>query len=189
MAIRANKTARGRMATVTLDDRTGRIEVTLFPELFEQVRHLLVPDAIIVVTGSLRPDNFTNGWTITATEVRTLAEARTKLADHLLLRLDLSEPAVHAQGPETLHALAAALEADRLETGLPLLIEYRCPVAAVTLRLGPGWRVDPRDAMLKRLRQLLGAETAVEVVYQRTLIRRTAAPAPRLASGRAAAAA
>ncbi|WP_462321152.1 DNA polymerase III subunit alpha [Halochromatium sp.] len=189
MAIRANKTARGRMATVTLDDRTGRIEATIFPELFEQVRHLLVPDAIIAVTGALRPDHFTSGWTITATEVRTLAEARTQLADHLLLRLDLSEPAEHARGVDVVQALAAALEPDRLEIGLPMLLEYRRPGAAVTMRLGASWRVEASDALLKRLRQLLGAETAVEVIYQRTLTRRNAAAAPRLPSAGTAAAA
>ncbi|MEA1051955.1 DNA polymerase III subunit alpha [Lamprobacter modestohalophilus] len=177
MAIRANKTARGRMATVTLDDRTGRIEVTLFPEQFEQVRHLLVPDAIIAVTGSLRPDHFTNGWTLTATEVRTLAETRVKLADHLALRLDLSDPVAHACGTEALQALAAELEASRLETGLPVLLEYRCPGAAVTMQLGARWRIEPTDALLKRLRQFLGNDAAVEVVYQRRLTRRTAAPA------------
>ncbi|NEX16442.1 MAG: DNA polymerase III subunit alpha [Halochromatium sp.] len=188
MAIRANKTARGRMATVTLDDRTGRIEATIFPELFEQVRHLLVPDAIIAVTGSLRPDNFTNGWTITATEVRTLAEARAKLADHLRLRLDLSDPAEYANGTERLQALATALEANRLETGLPMLLEYRRPEAAVTLRLGTSWRVEPSDALLKRLRQLLGA-TAVEVIYQRTLTRHPAVSAPSQPPAKTAAAA
>ncbi|MBK5930152.1 DNA polymerase III subunit alpha [Halochromatium salexigens] len=172
MAIRANKTARGRMATVTLDDRTGRIEVTVFPELYEQVRSLLVPDAIIAVTGSLRPDNFTNGWTLTASEVRTLAEARARLGDHLLLRLDLSDPAAHAHGAQKVQALATLLESHRLETGLPMQIEYQCPGASMCLRPSLYWRVDPSDALLKRLQQLLGDATAVEVVYQRSRVGR-----------------
>ena len=177
MAIRANKTARGRMATVTLDDRTGRIEVTVFPELYEQVRHRLVPDAIIAVTGSLRPDNFTNGWTLTASEVRTLAEARTQLGDHLLLRFDLSDPDAHTGGTQTVQALARLLETHRLDTGLPLRIEYCCPGASMCLRPSRQWRVDPSDALLKRLRQLLGADnTAVAVVYQRSRIGREAVP-------------
>ncbi|MFP4246364.1 MAG: DNA polymerase III subunit alpha [Halochromatium sp.] len=177
MAIRANKTARGRMATVTLDDRTGRIEVTVFPELYEQVRHLLVPDAIVAVTGSLRPDNFTNGWTLTASEVRTLAEARAQLGDHLLLRFDLSDPDAHADGAQKVQALATLLEHSRLETGLPIQIEYRGPGASMRLRPSGRWRVDPSDGLLKRLRQLLGADsTAVEVVYQRSRIGREAVP-------------
>lgn len=175
MAIRGNKTARGRMATVTLDDRTGRIEVTLFPELFEQVRHLLVPDEIIVVTGSLRPDQFTSGWTLTATEVKTLTEARAALADHLALTLDLSAPAAHASGAERVMALAAELEAHRADNGLPIRLHYRQPDAAMMLRFGAQWRVEPNDALLRRLQQLLGAEAAVEVVYRRSLLERAQA--------------
>jgi DNA polymerase-3 subunit alpha len=175
MAIRGNKTARGRMATVTLDDRTGRIEVTLFPELFEQVRHLLAPDAVIVVTGTLRPDQFTNGWTLTANEVKTLTEARAALADHLALTLDLSAPAAHAAGAEQVRALAAELDAHRAENGLPIRLHYRQPQAAMMLRFGERWRVEPSDALLRRLQQLLGAEAAVEVVYRRALLERAQA--------------
>jgi DNA polymerase-3 subunit alpha len=163
------------MATVTLDDRTGRIDVTVFPELFEEVRHLLVPDAIIVVTGNLRPDNFTNGWTLTASAVRTLVEARRTLADHLALRLDLSEPAAHAQGAERVQALANELEAYRLDTGLPVRLEYHRPGAAVMYRLGATWQVDPTDALLKRLRQLFGEEAA-EVIYRRASAGRSRTP-------------
>jgi hypothetical protein len=39
----------------------------------------------------------------------------------------------------------------------------------VGCRLGASWRVDPSDALLKRLRTLLGADAAVEVVYRRSL--------------------
>ncbi|NBC49312.1 MAG: DNA polymerase III subunit alpha [Gammaproteobacteria bacterium] len=176
MAIRANKSARGRMATVTLDDRTGRIDVTVFPELFDQVRHLLVPDAIIVVTGSLRPDNFTNGWSLTASEVRTLAEARVKLADHLALRLDLTEPPAHARGAELIGALADELEAHRLDNGLKVRLEYRRPGASAICRLGAAWRVDPTEVLLKRLRQLLGDSAAVEVIYRRSRVAPSPAP-------------
>ena len=176
MAIRANKTARGRMASVTLDDRTGRIEVTLFPELFEQVRHLLVPDAIIVVTGTLRPDSFTSGWTLTATEVKTLTEARAALCDHLALTLDLSTPEAHATGSEQVGALAAELAANRVDAGVAIRLHYRRPGAAMTLRLGDDWRVEPNDALLRRLQQLLGADRSVEVVYRRSLLERAQAP-------------
>ncbi len=186
MAIRANKTARGRMASVTLDDRTGRIEVTLFPELFEQVRHLVVPDAIIVVTGTLRPDHFTNGWTLTATEVKTLTEARAALSDHLALTLDLSTPEAHAVGSEQVSALAAELAAHRVETGVAIRLHYRRPGAAMTLRLGDQWRVEPSDALLRRLQQLLGDDASVAVVYRRALLERAQAPrlpAPRPPAG------
>ena len=86
VGMRSNKTSRGRMASLTLDDRTGRIEATVFNDVYEPTRELLVPDAILVVTGSLKSDDFTNGWTLIARSIRTLEAARAELADHLLVR-------------------------------------------------------------------------------------------------------
>ena len=39
------------MAIVTIEDLSGRIECTVFPELFEQARELLLPDRIVVASG------------------------------------------------------------------------------------------------------------------------------------------
>ena len=184
VGMRSNKTARGRMASLTLDDRTGRIEATVFNDVYEPTRELLVPDAILAVTGSLKPDDFTNGWTLIARGIRTLEAARAELADHLLLHLDLSAPARHAAGSEHLSRLRDALEPFRADDGLPLRIHYRRPGVEGRLRFGDAWRVEPADALLKRLRHLLG-DDGIEVVYQRERVRRPspteAASPPRLA--------
>jgi DNA polymerase-3 subunit alpha len=184
VAMRSNKTARGRMASLTLDDRTGRIEATVFSDVYEQVRELLVPDAILAITGTLKPDDFTNGWTLIARSVRPLAAARAELADHLLLRLDLSDPAKHAGAETRLRQLQETLEPYRAAEGLPLRLHYRRPGAEGRLRFGDDWRVEPADALLKRLRHLLG-DGAVEVAYQREVQLRPSKPevagTPRLA--------
>jgi DNA polymerase III subunit alpha len=52
--------------------------------------------------------------------------------------------------------------------GLRVLIDYRRPGARGRLNCGDAWRVQPADALLKRLRRLLGNE-AVTVSYQRGL--------------------
>jgi DNA polymerase III subunit alpha len=41
-----------------LDDRSGRIEVSLYEEVFQQYRDIIVKDAILVVEGALRFDDF-----------------------------------------------------------------------------------------------------------------------------------
>jgi DNA polymerase-3 subunit alpha len=184
VAMRSNKTARGRMASLTLDDRTGRIEATVFNDVYEQVRELLVPDAILAITGTLKPDDFTNGWTLIARSVRPLAAARAELADHLLLRLELGDPDAYAGGQARLRQLQETLEPYRGADGLPLRLHYRRPGAEGRLRFGDDWRVEPADALLKRLRHLLG-DDGVEVVYQRELQLRPRRPGleqtPRLA--------
>ena len=53
---------RGPRVILTLDDRTGRIEVTLFEEQFQQHRDLLAKDALVLVEGMLRFDEFSDAW-------------------------------------------------------------------------------------------------------------------------------
>ena len=57
---------RGNRVTVVLDDDSGRLEVSLFSEAFQAFRHLLSKDEIVVVTGSLRFDDFIGGWQVNA---------------------------------------------------------------------------------------------------------------------------
>lgn len=178
VGMRSNKTARGRMASLTLDDRTGRIEVTVFNDVYEPTRELLVPDAILAITGTLKADDFTGGWTLIARTIRPLEVARAELADHLLLRLDLTDPTRHAAGDDYVRRLQQTLEPYRVEQdGLPLRIHYLRPGIEGRLRLGDGWRVEPADALLKRLQHVLG-DQAVEVVYQRELTLSSSLPDP-----------
>ncbi|MEY6433434.1 DNA polymerase III subunit alpha [Thioalkalicoccus limnaeus] len=165
VSVRQGKSVRGRLGSVLLDDRTGRIEVTCFSELFERVRERLVPDAILAVTGTLSFDDYRDSWSLRADEVQTLEEARASLADHLALTLDLSDAQAHDGGPATidrLHEILATYRGD----GLPIRLTYRCPTAEGALRFAEDWRVQPTDALLKRLRQLLGAD-GVRVIYDR----------------------
>ena len=178
--IQVRKGARGRMASLTLDDRTGRIEVTCFSDVYEAASDLLQPDAMLVITGNLRADDYTGGVGLIARSVQTLEQARAGRADHLLLRLDLAEPGEHAGGLERVQQLHELLQPYSGE-GTPLRLQYRRPGCEGRLRLGENWRVLPADALLKRLRGLLGDE-AVEVVYERE--RATAAPPPPVVAGR-----
>ncbi|EXJ16560.1 DNA polymerase III subunit alpha [Imhoffiella purpurea] len=171
VSVRHGKTQRGRMGSVVLDDRTGRIEATVFSELYEQVRQLLVPDQILSVTGSLNFDEFRDAWSLRADSVRTFEQSRETLADHLYLTLDLSSPADHAQGAARVEELREALDAFR-DGDLPVRLRYLRPGAAGELVFSDAWRVRPTDALLRRLRALLGADH-VTVSYERPTL-----PAP-----------
>jgi len=191
VGVRLGKTQRGRMASVVLDDRSGRIEVAVFNELYEQVRPLLVPDRILVVTGAFVYDDFRDAWSLRAERVRTLDDARAELASSLDLTLDLrtrgdlahSQTQPHSQALELCDALEAALSAYRGGT-LAVQIEYIRPGGRGRLRLGSAWRVRPSDELLKRLRQLLGPD-AVQVSYGggagAPSAREAPRPAPKLA--------
>jgi len=167
VAVRHGKTQRGRMGSVVLDDRTGRIEVTCFSELYEQVRDLLAADQILVISGSMSFDDYRDNWSLRADQVRTLEQAREVLADHLSLVLDLRERDQRARGQVLLAELRSILAAFS-GRGLPVRIDYRTGGASGQLVLGSTWRVQPTDELLKRLRHLLGVG-AVHVSYERAL--------------------
>ena len=148
-----------------LDDRSGRIEVTCFSEVYEQVRDLLVADSILVVSGSLSFDDYRDGWSLRADRVRTLEQARADLADHLALVLDLRDSVAQAPGLALVSELRTILGTFS-GTGLPVHVQYLRSGVRGRLVLGNDWRVRPADELLKRLRQRLGSE-AVRVSYAR----------------------
>jgi DNA polymerase-3 subunit alpha len=165
VAVRHGKTQRGRMGSVTLDDRTGRMEVTVFSELYEQVRELLSVDRMLAIRGVLSFDDYRDSWSLRANEVRTLEQARETAADHLLLQLDLFDPGAHARGVDLVQSVREILS-DFRGGGLAVHVDYRQPAGRGRLLLGEDWRVRPADDLLKRLRHLLGTG-GVEVSYQR----------------------
>jgi DNA polymerase-3 subunit alpha len=74
------------MAAAMLEDLTGRIECTLFPDLYEQVRPWLVEDEIVVISGrvEIREDR---GARLVLTEVRRLDDARVAWSPTLHIEL------------------------------------------------------------------------------------------------------
>lgn len=173
VGVRHGKTQRGRMGSVVLDDGSGRIEATCFSEVYEQVRDLLAADNILVIGGALSFDDYRNNWSLRAEQVRTLEQARADLADHLTLKLDLSDPDAQAHSRTLVGELSATLRTFS-GSGLPVYLDYQRPGACGHLLMGRDWQVQPTEELLKRLRQLLGPQ-AVRVDYARTGIEEGAA--------------
>ena len=166
VGVRHAKSARGRMGSVMLDDRTGRIEVTCFSNVYEDVRALLVADQILVVTATMSFDDYRDAWSLRAEDVRTFEQARAREASRLALDLNLSDPADHRRGTALADDIRSALEPYR-GGDTEVVVNYRRPGARGRLVCGNGWRVEPADALLKRLRRILGPES-VEVLYDGT---------------------
>ena len=61
---------RGPRVSFMLDDRSGRIEVTLFEEVYQRYRELIVKDALVQVEGALRFDEFSDAWRLAAKQVQ-----------------------------------------------------------------------------------------------------------------------
>ena len=78
---------RGNRVSVVLDDDSGRMEVSLFSEAFQEFRHLLIKDEIVVVTGALRYDDFIGAWSVNAKTVLHIDRVIESRRRSMVLRL------------------------------------------------------------------------------------------------------
>ena len=77
---------RGSRMIFTLDDRSGRLEASMFEDVWQQYRTLIAKSAILIVEGSLRFDEYIEGWRLTAKRVIDIDQAREQYARRLVLR-------------------------------------------------------------------------------------------------------
>ncbi|WP_076419786.1 DNA polymerase III subunit alpha [Colwellia sp. UCD-KL20] len=149
--VMVNKRGR-RWALVTLDDKSARIDIRLFPDDYDTFAELLVTDAILVCSGQVSFDEYSGGITMTARDIMTIADAR----ENYVTSLDI-------------HVKRAAIANNFIEKFSQVLSPFKdgtCPVrvfyqreeAQGMLELGVQWRVTPEDVLLHELRTLLGEE-------------------------------
>ncbi|WP_296802721.1 DNA polymerase III subunit alpha [Thiolapillus sp.] len=156
MAVNKRATQRGMMASVLLDDKTGRIELTLFNEAFECCKDLLIVDKVLVVQGKLVHDEYRGGLGLRAEEVSSYEVFREQRLAAMDLMVD--EQFIRSQkwtAVDLRNRLRELLE-DFRGGSVPLCIRYRRQDATALIRLGDAWSVTPSDELLCRLRQLLG---------------------------------
>ncbi|ODU29823.1 MAG: DNA polymerase III subunit alpha, partial [Thiobacillus sp. SCN 62-729] len=156
VSLRTQMTRRGKMLILLLDDATAQIEVVIFNELYEQSRHLLKDDALLVIEGKVNRDDYSGGVRVTAERIYDLAGARTRFAQGLRLACN------GQSNGRKLAELLAPYKAQ--EGGCPVWVEYHNPSARCRVRLGEDWRVRLDDRLLESLGTWLKPE-AVNVIY------------------------
>ncbi|MEO6186487.1 MAG: DNA polymerase III subunit alpha [Steroidobacteraceae bacterium] len=143
-----------------LDDRTGRIEVTLFEEQAIQYRDILVRDALILVEGKLRFDDFSNAWRIAGKTITLLDSLREKQARRLVLRWP---EAGHGANGAFITRLQSVLRASS-PGPCEVLVRYRGEQARCTLALGADWAIRPTPTLIDELETLVGRE-GLQLLY------------------------
>ncbi|HGF7228919.1 DNA polymerase III subunit alpha [Vibrio cholerae] len=151
IAARVMTTKRGtRIGLMTLDDRSGRMEVMLYSEALDRYAEWLEKDKILVVSGQVSFDDFNGGLKMSAREVMDLGCAREKFARGLSISILQSQI-----DQQFFERFSHILEPHRAGT-VPVNVYYQRPDARARLTLGTEWRVTPSDTLLDELKQLLG---------------------------------
>jgi DNA polymerase-3 subunit alpha len=149
---------RGPRTILNLDDRTGRVEVTLFEDVFQRYRDLVAKDALVLVEGSLRFDEFSDAWRLSAKKITELDKVREQQARRVVLTW-----AARADSNAMLSRLADIL--GPFKPGpCPVTVEYATSTARGALTLGPEWTVRASRELLEKLETLVG-RGSVQVIY------------------------
>ncbi len=159
VAFRVMKTKRGdTMAFITLDDRTGRIEVAVFADVYEANRDKLIKDAMLVIEGQISHDDFSGGLKMRADSALDLAQARLNSVSGIRIALE--------------HATLQANYAQQLRQALSAASGGNCHVSVAYSNVGVGadyllstdWKVEPNDDLLVNLKTLFGNDN-VELLH------------------------
>jgi len=153
MSMRVRKTQRGgRIAFLTLDDRTARLDVRVFPEVYDRHQALLGKDKVLVIQGGLGLDDYTGGYQVTAQSIYDINQARELFARRLVVGVESRQA-----GNGFVSDLADILQPFR--TGqCRVCIDYLGNQAQARVSLGQEWAVHPTDELLHRLRDLAGQD-------------------------------
>jgi DNA polymerase-3 subunit alpha len=152
-----------RMGFATLDDRTGRMEVAVFSEVFDKYRDYLVKDTLLVAEGNLSYDDFAGQLRLTSERLMSIEQARAHFAKKLTIEWPGGEAGdgKSVQWVDELHDLLIPFRGG----GCPIFIAYRGKGARSLLQLGEGWRVHPGEELLNRLQNRIGPDK-VRLLYQ-----------------------
>ena len=155
--VMTNKKGR-RWAIVTLDDKSARMDVRFFPDMYEQFESILESDRILLIKGQVSFDDFSGGNTITARDAMDIVQAREKNARALALQVD-----TQWCKPEKLASLQSILQSYS-GGSCPVQLDILHPDVAVSLKCGAHWYITPEDQLLHELKQCLG-EQAVKLAF------------------------
>jgi DNA polymerase-3 subunit alpha len=159
MSMRIRKTQRGgKMAFLTLDDNTARVDVRIFADVFEKYQALLGKDKVLVIQGGFGEDDYSGGYQVTAQSIYDINQARELFARRLVVGVESGQA-----GNGFVGHLADILQ-PFCQGHCRVCIDYRGGAASARVALGEEWTVHPTDELLHRLRDLAGPDR-VQVEY------------------------
>jgi DNA polymerase-3 subunit alpha len=151
--VKNGRSAGQKMGVVTLEDRSGTIEVVLFTEAFARYGHLASPDSLLFVIG-----------------VVDLSRGEPQVIADRLLPIDalprepirwvdvLFDAATHNGASVSMMEHAASVLADAAGPGTPLRVFVQVSGAdrPVPIPMGAGWSVHPTPELIRELEGVVG---------------------------------
>jgi DNA polymerase-3 subunit alpha len=149
VAMRVMRNKRGEnFAFLTLDDKSGRIELSVWADKYNAYRDIISKDALLVVKGVVSEDDFTGGLKLVADSIQSIYEARCSK----LKCLELHIPAKGGDWVEKFHSAVSGYK----DGNCAVEVDYSLSHAKGRLKLGDQWKIQPRDELISHLREEFG---------------------------------
>ncbi|MBC7364095.1 MAG: hypothetical protein H5U07_06090, partial [Candidatus Aminicenantes bacterium] len=145
-----------RMAAFVLEDLSGQIDVTVFPEPYSKYHPYLKEGQLIWVKGRMSIDSF-DARKVLASQILPLEEALEKLARKTIIRLPLDY--LSEEDLSQLHKVLASSPGE-----CPLYLELEKADSVYLIQSAEYQAVSPSEAFLNEVEALLGPD-AVLVEY------------------------
>ena len=159
IAIRTMISKRGdKIAFITLDDKSARLEVPVFADAYQRFRDLIAKDVVLVVEGSVSLDDYSGNMKMSCEHIYDMDQARERFARRLEILVDKQ-----TAGNGFVDSLSEILLPFR-EGGCPVWLNFEGHGARAKVALGDEWRVKPTDELVHRLQEMAG-KAQVRVVY------------------------
>ncbi|MDP1603932.1 MAG: DNA polymerase III subunit alpha [Legionella sp.] len=147
-SLRRILTKRGKKLTiVTMEDATGKIDIVVFSEIYDALTITVQTGQILVAEGEISHDDFNGGIKMTATQLYTLEDARTRFAKCLMVVLTPEQEGL-------LPSLKSLLSSHK--GNCVTQIKYSNDKARALLSLPTQWSVTPHDDLIGLLSDILG---------------------------------
>lgn len=157
-SLRTMMTKRGdRIAFIVLDDKSARIEVSLFGRVYNEINDWLTKDLLVVIEGKTEADERV-GIKLVAETVEKLEAAQTRLARQLVVELD------HTLMDEMFFEGLQQIVTRFGSGACAVKLSYNNGTGLAELNLGAGYRVFATRECLQLI-EGLDAVKQVEVLY------------------------
>ena len=153
-----NTKSGSRMAFLQLDDKSARIEITVYGELFDERRDVIRKDKVLVVKGRASHDHYSGNLRVSADELFDIEQARSQLARAIKIRLQGSY-----LNPQIIARLRELLTPNELGQ-CAVEIGYMGENGYCRLKIKDDWRVVLGKVMMEDLAELVGIDN-ISVVY------------------------
>ncbi|MDG1851417.1 MAG: OB-fold nucleic acid binding domain-containing protein, partial [Gammaproteobacteria bacterium] len=181
--LRIIKSKRGdTIAILTLDDRSARIEVSLFGEVYESCRELLSKDIVVFVEGVVNTDEYSGNsqLQIRARKIISFKDARQQYVRNITLNLHqenlpveslqilqgiLAEYGESANGSNSSSPFDNPANHNAHDNTCDVVVNYIRQGVTGSILLGKQWRVHVEDELLHKLREQYGVNQ-VNVNYR-----------------------